>query len=146
MDGININDIYWGAGGGGSGFYTHPGDGGRGGGGGGGCTPSAQVPGLGGVDDYTPGGGFVGFGGNGGSGILIIKCRVSHIPVNNPVSEKVININFDITKPNNTYELSLEEGTSVSINQGVQQYLNGDYTVSLTATSVSMINYFGCYK
>jgi len=31
----------------------------------------------------------VGFGGNGGSGILIIKCRVSHIPVTNPVTEKV---------------------------------------------------------
>jgi hypothetical protein len=50
----NINKIDWGGGGGGGGgFYTHPGDGGQGGGGGGGCTPSAQVPGLGGVGLYT---------------------------------------------------------------------------------------------
>ena len=166
-EGININGTYWAAGGGGGSYYTHPGDGGRGGGGGGGCSNTSQVPGEGGGTCYTAGGngdneteiggkggygtgsgggggGFAGFGGDGGCGIVIIKYSVNHIPVNNPVTERIMNINFDITKPNNTYEISFEEGTSVSINQGVQQLLNeGSYTVSLTETSVSMIKNIG---
>ena len=164
-EGININGVYWAAGGGGGSYYTHPGDGGRGGGGGGGCSNSNQVPGQGGATCYTlgengdnvtevggkggqgtgsggGGGGFAGYGGDGGCGCVIIKYDKIHTPVGNPITEKIINISYDVSKPN-IYEIFFEEGSSVSINGGPIQLLNGSYTVTLTQTSVTMVKNIG---
>jgi hypothetical protein len=159
---INITGTtyYWGAGGGGCGFWTHAGDGGLGGGGGGGSTREPfGLAGTGGINSGSNGlntgienggngapntgsGGGGGSwntgletynGGNGGSGIIIIKFKSivgAGIPEGNPITHKTLNfvyvppaITYDFTNFN-TYPSWTAEATRI----GATYSLNAGFT------------------
>ena len=50
------------------------------------------------------------------------------------------NFIFQFTNTNpNTYTLSVQEGTSIQVNNGTAQYLSGNYTISVGATQSSVV-------
>jgi hypothetical protein len=143
---ITGTNVYYGGGGGG-GTYTNAnniaGTGGLGGGGAGSKGTATAVSGTAGTGGGGGGGGFLdanqGPGGAGGSGIVIIKLKsTTAIPEGNPITHKTLNFVYSTTPPN-TYTLSVQQGTSIQVNNGTAQYLSGNYTISVGATQSSVV-------
>jgi hypothetical protein len=158
---INIdgNNYYWGAGGGGGAHQTFAGDGGLGGGGAGGgdgttytgfggtggsSNGGSAVNGVGG--DGAPntgsgggGGAFPVNGGNGGSGIVIIRYRSLAAAPTSVNMVKTLNFNYYSSLSPTIYTLTFNTRTLATINNSSDKLLNGSYTITLGNTLSTIV-------
>ncbi len=158
-DGLYVGDLFgtnigvsgWIGGGGGGGSFAgglsfssfQDNTGGQGGGGRGGRNYSGGVqPAVDGVNGTGGGGGggsYVQQGGNGGSGIVIIRYRSLATAPTSVNMVKTLNFNYYSSLSPTIYTLTFNTRTLATINNGSDKLLNGSYTITLGNTLSTIV-------